>query len=92
LGRDVKDAVELLLNREKHPELSFRSCLGIIRLEKYYTKERVDNACKRAIEIKGISFKSIKSILEKGLDSQQVSIGEDTQIQHENIRGSDYFH
>jgi len=92
IGPHVKNAVELLLNKEKHPELSFRSCLGIIRLEKYYAKERVDNACKRAIEIKGISFKSIKSILEKGLDSQQVSKEEDTQIQHENIRGSDYFH
>ena len=91
IGPQVGEAVEKLFQKERHPELSFRTCLGIIRLEKYYSKERVNNACKRAIAIGGISFKSIKSILEKGLDSQTISKSDDTPVQHENIRGPEYF-
>jgi len=91
LGPDVKNAIEFLLNGREHPQLSYRSCLGIIRLEKYYSKERLNNACKRAIEIGGVSFKSIKSILEKGLDSQPILKNGDEKIEHENIRGAEYF-
>ncbi len=92
IGPNVKVAVEKLFSQREHPELSFRACLGIIRLEKHYTKERVDNACKRAISIGGIGFKHIKSILDKGLDSQPISKHDDNPINHENIRGPEYFH
>ena len=56
-----------IMDQREHPELGYRSCLGVINLEKKYSSKRLENACHRAIEIGGISFQSVKSILSKGL-------------------------
>ncbi len=95
-ARSIGACTALLITRimeqREHPEQGFRSCLGIIRLEKKYKKERLENACKRALKLGGISFKSVKSILEKELDYQEVLPMENSvEIEHENIRGSDYY-
>lgn len=95
-GRSIGSCTALMVTRimeqREHPEQGFRSCLGIIRLEKKYSPERLENACKRALKIGGISFASVKSILEKELDHQEVELVEDSpQIDHENIRGGDYY-
>lgn len=80
-----------IMEDREHPELGFRSCLGIIRLEKKYSKERLENACKRALKIGGLTYKSISSILTKGLDHQELEESSEMEIKHENIRGSDYY-
>ena len=85
--------VKKIMDEREHPELGYRSCMGIMRLEKKYSKERLENACKRALKVGGTSYRSVKSILEKGLDHQEVKQGKvDSSIEHENIRGSDYYH
>ncbi len=91
LGPYVGKVVEQILTCREHPELGFRSCFGILKLEKHYSKERLDNACRRALEVGCVSYRSIKSILEKGLDAQKVE-AETASIDHENIRGPEYFH
>jgi transposase len=84
--------VKKIMDEREHPELGYRSCLGIMRLEKKYSRERLENACKRALKVGGTSYRSVKSILEKGLDHQEVEQGKvDSSIEHENIRGSDYY-
>lgn len=95
-ARSIGSCTALLITRimeqREHPEQGFRSCLGIIRLEKKYSKERLEDACKRALKFGGTTVKSVRSILEKGLDKQQVLPMEDTaNIDHENIRGRDYY-
>ena len=81
-----------IMDKREHPEQGFRSCLGIIRLEKKYSKIRLENACKRALKFGGISFRSVNSILKKELDYQEVLPMESSmEIEHENIRGSDYY-
>lgn len=83
---------ERIMNTREHPELGYRSCLGILRLEKKYSSERLENACRRALKIGGLSFKSIDSILSKGLDHQEIEKEASGQeIDHENIRGSSYY-
>jgi len=52
--------VAKVLERKPHPEQGYRACLGIIRLEKQYTQERVEAACKRAFMFKAFSYKSVK--------------------------------
>ena len=61
-----------LMDRMEHPELAYKSCLGIVRLEKRYGKDRLEKACERAIRLSAISYKSIKSILEKNLDGKSI--------------------
>ena len=89
IGEATARVVETILNTRRHPEQGYRSCLGILRLSKRYTQARLEAACRRAIAIGGYAYRSIKSILEKGLDSLPLpESGKDTTaLIHENIRG-----
>jgi len=94
IGEATAQVVETIISSKKHPEQGYRPCLGIIRLSKRYGNDRLEAACKRAIAIRGVSYRSIKSILENGLDRQPVSEENRTikPIVHCNIRGADYYH
>ena len=80
----------------RHPELGFRSCLGILRLAQRYDPQRLENACRRALGIRGYSYSSVRSILERGLDREPLSEHRAEEqplpIFHGNIRGKDYYH
>lgn len=95
IGESTRLLVERVINSKSHPAIGFRSALGIIRLEKMYTKERVENASKRAIYFKAYSYQSMKSILKKGLDQKEVQqkLQEKNNVivLHGNIRGADYY-
>lgn len=92
IGPFTESCFKRLMDHCDHPELAYKACLGIIGLEKKYKKERVENACERAFRLGAVSYKSIKSILEKGLDKVKVH-GEQQELllEHENIRGKDYY-
>lgn len=92
IGESTAELVDIILNSRSYPEQAYRSCLGILRFGKVYSSERLESACKRALVYKGYSYKSIKSILENGLDSQPLPEPRgDIAINHENIRGDIYF-
>jgi len=91
-GPATAKIVETILSTRPHPEQGFRSCLGIMRLGKKYTWERLEAASARAISIRGYSYKSIESILKTGLD--RVPMDEQKEVRpvyHDNIRGKEYF-
>jgi len=91
-GESTVQIIEGIMNRRKHPEQGYRSCLGILRLAKKYSPARLEAACRRACIIRAYSYKSVCSILETGLDKQPLSRPEQQLIiKHENIRGSHYF-
>ena len=86
------DVCKKIMATREHPELGFRSCMGIIRLGKRFSNERLENACRRSLSIGGLSYQSIKSILEKGLDKIPLRQEEESKdIKHENIRGNTYY-
>lgn len=95
IGENTKLLVERVINSKSHPAIGFRSALGIIRLEKIYGKERVENAGKRALYFKAYSYQSMKSILKKGLDQKEVEKKKEEERKiidiHENIRGANYY-
>jgi transposase len=91
-GTATARVVENILSRRVYPEHGFRSCMGVISLAKRYSKERLEAACERALSINGITYRSIKSILENNLDQKalpaQMAL---PAVSHENIRGTDYY-
>ena len=60
--------VERLLESRPHPEQGYRSCLGLMKLLRAYSAERLEAACRRALDIGTLSYGSVKSILATGLD------------------------
>jgi transposase len=80
------------MSSRDHPELGFRSCLGILRLSKTHGEGRLEAACTRALSCGARSYKSVKSILDRRLD--QVPICQDTPSPaplHDNVRGAAYY-
>jgi transposase len=92
-GPQTAQLVRRILETRAHPEQGYRSCLGLMRLAKRYPQERMEAACRRALESGACSYKSVNSILEKGLD--QVPYGgavrTPTYSKHANIRGPQYY-
>jgi transposase len=91
-GPQCAQLVEQILKDRPHPEMGFRSCLGIIRLGKGVGPERLEAACARALRFGTCSYKSVKSILEKGLDRQnpepELPLYSPA---HQNVRGQAYY-
>jgi transposase len=92
-GLQTETLVSRILESRRHPEQGFRSCMGVMRLAKHYSAERLEAACARALFLNACSYKHVKSILEKGLDKQPLSPASDsvTPVLHDNIRGKDYY-
>jgi len=93
IGPATAQTARAMLSRA-HPHQGFHSCLGLVSLARRYDAPRLEAACRRAVAIGGTTYKSLRSILEKGLDRQALS--EDTPppadpITHENIRGASYY-
>ena len=92
-GPHTAALVEKILSSRTHPEQGYRAALGVLRLGKKYSSQRLENACKRAMFFRLTRYQNIKSILEKGLDNQELpaQVNNNTSISHDNIRGRDYF-
>jgi transposase len=95
VGPFTAQLVERILLDKPHPEMGYRACLGIIRLGDKYTKPRVEAAAERALLCGAISYKSVASMLQRGIDKRAVDSPETPSSapagHHGNIRGSEYF-
>jgi len=92
IGDLTEQLVNTIFSSRPHPEHGFRSCLGLMRLESRYGKERLEAASKRALSFGLYSYRGVRNILEAGLD--KVSLEEPTSggsKAHANIRGVDYY-
>jgi transposase len=91
-GPSTAALVERIMASRPHPEHGYRSCLGIMRLGKTYGHDRLEAAASRGLAIGSLSYKSIESILRKGLDRQPLPDAADAPItRHANIRGAAYY-
>jgi hypothetical protein len=75
--------------------MGYRACLGLLSLARKYGKERLETACQRALVIGSPTRRSVLSILKSGLDRQStlpLPLPSWQSPEHENVRGSDYFH
>lgn len=92
-GPHTAAVVSRILEEKVHPEQGYRPCLGILRLANRYSEQRLESACHRALVIGGVSYRSIKSILEHGMD--RVPLEEQATLDlpqgHENVRGPAYY-
>ena len=95
VGTSVQEMVIAILDAKKHPELGFKSCLGILQhLEKEYGKERLNTACKKALSLGYYSYYGVKNILENNLENhgQEEDLFSNNLPKHDNIRGTNYYH
>ena len=93
VGPATAQLIRTVLESKPHPEMGYRSCLGILRLANTYSDSRLEAAAQRALAAQACSYPSLRSILRRGLD-RQLSLSpeqERSSPQHRNLRGSRYY-
>ena len=91
-GPATAGLVETIMRSRPHPEMGFRSCLGIMRLGQRYGDDRLEAASIRALAAEALSYRSLESILRTGLDRQPPPEAPTQMLLiHDNVRGRDYY-
>lgn len=95
LGPETTALVTAILRDRPHPEQGYRSCLGILRLEKLYGRERLEAACARAVAVRARSYKHVAAILKHRLEREPLPSARPAananSVTHENVRGPSYY-
>ena len=94
IHEDVAYYIGKVIEGKPHPEQAYKSCSGILSLVRKVGPERLRGACKRAAEYGVYNYPIIVEILAKNLDAlEEASPGkEEPMPEHDNIRGSEYYH
>jgi transposase len=90
----VEVFIKKVLESKVYPEQAYRSCVGILSFDKKIGRERLVNACKRAIHFNTYNYKIIERIIQSKHDL--LPLEDATPVQqtlplHENIRGASYY-
>lgn len=93
IGPHTARLFERILADKPHPEMGYRSCLGLIRLASQYSSARMEAAAERALATGACRYQSVKSILKNSLDAVPPATPPPSSPPppHDNIRGAEYF-
>ena len=93
IGPNTLWAITTMLTSKSFIEQTYNACLGVLRLAKKYTNQRLEQACTKARTTHRVNYQILANILRNNMDK----IKTDHQperfkiIDHENIRGSDNY-
>lgn len=74
--------------RKTHAEQTYRTSLGILRLAKDHGPEALEAACRRALELKAISYRAIVDLIRHPIPEAPLAA---VVVEHSNLRGATYF-
>ena len=99
IGPSTTEVVKRLFDSYRIEEQAYRGCLSLLKLADKYSAERLENACRAALEhLASPRYKNIRLILEAGQDrpgkATDVPADKDRQDsvnQHTHLRGASYY-
>jgi transposase len=92
IGPHTSAAITKILDQKRFVEQTYNSCLGIMRLGERYGNDRLEAACKRALDGYKVTYMVVKNILERNLDKVPIQNNLFTGIpDHDNIRGPECY-
>ncbi len=84
--------VELIFQQNRYPETLYRTCDGLLRLQRSSPPETFERACRIAVENGMLSYKFIQRILENNMADYPAQAPVEVPLPiHANIRGKDYY-
>ncbi len=90
IGENTVWAITAILQSKVFIEQTYNACLGVLRLAKTYTPERLENACRKAKTTHRVSYGILKNILKNNMD--KIPDKNPTDLfsipRHDNIRGA----
>jgi hypothetical protein len=93
IGTRTATMIEAIIKSADHPDHAYRKCLGLLRLSKSFGSDRLELACDRALKLQAVGYRSVKNILNKGIEAAEIPEDDKTSapMLHDNVRGSDYY-
>ncbi len=94
VGPSVTETVQGMLTSYRIEEQAYKGCLALLKLAEKYSPERLENACRVALEhIPVPRYKNIRLILEAGQDKTALLIKEQTNTKESGafVRGAAYY-
>ena len=88
IGESTSTIIARQITRKTHPEQTYRSSLGILRLATDFSPEHLEAACRRALELDLLSYRNIRELIgtvPRPLPAKLPA------LTHDNVRGPDYF-
>jgi transposase len=90
IGPSTVEVISEIMKRTEHIQQGFNAALGVLRLAKVYTNQRLENAAKRCVFYRMKTYQALKSVLKNNLENQPYGDRPNKQeniVNHENIRG-----
>jgi hypothetical protein len=93
IGVNTQSFIDELIRSRPFAQQAFRSCLGLLRMAKRFSEERLEKACTIALSAGATRYQQVESILKNGLDKlpQPPTEQQPIIIHHDNIRGAAYY-
>ncbi len=88
IGEATAAVIRAQAERRKHRDETLRACLGILRLAKDHSAEALEAACRHALHLKSVSYRSIAILIKTPPPQPALPL---PRIEHENLRGPAYF-
>jgi transposase len=102
IGEATLSVILAQQGQKHHPEITYRSCLGILRLAQDYSPAQLEAACAQGLAVRLTSWRGIQGLIKASLNhapkaqcdvralAAQEALSAPS-ILHENIRGTPYF-
>ena len=91
-GPNTRILIEQVIASRERPQHGYRACLGILRLGEVHGADRLEAAAKRALDAGALSYRSMASILKKGIEGNALAPDLfEAPTRHTNLRGASYY-
>jgi len=91
-GPHTLAVAEAILSRSEHPQLGYRSCLGLLRLSEKHGTPQMEAACQQALCLGASSYQGVKTLLGTLANAAAPPVAPDLPVvHHDNIRGASYY-
>lgn len=87
VGASTLYVIDSMLKAQHVEETAYRSCMGVLQMEKKYGRERLEAACKRARSIGSATYSTVKNILKNAQDNLTEHPACKPLPAHNNLRG-----
>ena len=91
IGASVAAVLREQFNKKVHPEEALRSAQGILRLAQDFSSERLERACQRALQLRTHSYRAVRNLITQPAFIESGEVRQ-LSLDHDNVRGSEYFH
>ena len=90
-SRELHDLMQKIFEQKRYPEQLYRTCDGLLNLQRKTEPAAFQKACQMALEHQAYNYSFIRNVLDNNMTAQQQTIEDQPLPEHDNVRGKDYY-